>query len=117
MKANELRIGNWLQRLDGTFFQVVSSDFSIIENTPTYLTPKPIPITEEWLLKFGFEKDGNRFSIGDFEIEKQGLKYACALWDESAPHLTTFIGHHRYVHQLQNLYFALTGEEITIEKP
>ena len=55
-----------------------------------------IPLTEEWLLRFGFESknpvlftnsDGDSFYLDDTKI--------------------------KHVHQLQNLYFALTGEELT----
>lgn len=56
MKAQELRIGNWLQRLDDSFFQVTSGDIASIEIIPEWLHPKPIPLTPEILEKCGFEK-------------------------------------------------------------
>ena len=69
---------------------------------------QPIPITEEWLLKFGFELDScskyfERWRKDVVYIEKINGNY-----------------HHDYVavgavHTLQNLYFALTGEEISFE--
>jgi hypothetical protein len=73
-----------------------------------------IPLTEEWLLKFGFtfRKDTGFIgwysqpvfgeSIRVFLIENGYFKFHSA---------TTVI---KYVHQLQNLYFALTNEELTI---
>ena len=71
---------------------------------------EPIPLTEEWLLKFGFEKPKNR----DCYIKKrlQGWKQMAYLIEED-----TLIAHWipcklEHVHQLQNLYFALTGEEL-----
>ena len=65
----------------------------------------PIRITEEWLLKFGFEKKG------DFWFVKSGIKIE---------NRNNGFSYFRYlseikilsVHQLQNLYFALTGEEL-----
>lgn len=82
---------------------------------------KPIPLTEEWLLKMGFEKridrKYERFSVGKFELEYyshsddviDGFYFYCEhvkSGDVKIPH----------IHQLQNLYFAITGEELTIKK-
>ena len=84
---------------------------------------EPIALTEEWLLKFGFEKDEyqpNLYKLGCFEIV-----YACA-WNKKTPQYHIAYDSERdiyknpiwegfdCVHQLQNLYFALTGEEIEI---
>jgi hypothetical protein len=117
MEAKELRIGNYVQPfIDGCETTlVIPNDF---KNT-TYL--RPIPLTEDWLLRFGFEeKDSrkNRFiNRADFELEFQGDKVAYCVWGgEDAPHLTQFFGHCKYVHQLQNLYFALTNEELIIKQ-
>ena len=124
MKVTELRINNWVQfKHTETPVRVILGDFVMAreykdERLDDY---EPIPLTEEWLVKFGFEKKQNKFDNRwdneyGFEIEVQGDKYAYCVWDESAPHLTTFLGHCKYVHQLQNLYFALTGEELTLNK-
>ena len=72
---------------------------------------KTIPITEELLLKFGFEL----FYLDtphQYGYQKNCIKLVC---DKSkglneisvidSPHI-------KYVHQLQNLYLALTGEEL-----
>lgn len=76
---------------------------------------EPIQISEEWLLKLGFEKSFKNdywFSIrigdkrllvsilGNIEIEK---------WDKT---MIGFLSVCEYVHQLQNLFFSLTGEEL-----
>ena len=68
----------------------------------------PIPITEEWLLKFGFEKQtdvcGFKWHKGNFYILQVGKNsFYC---DYS---LVFAID---YIHQLQNLYFALTQKEL-----
>lgn len=82
-----------------------------------------ILLTEEWLKEFGFEIkyidektnskiwcniEGNR--IIDIYYEKQMLSYAFMInrVQYSAPI--------NYVHQLQNLYFALTLKELTLLK-
>jgi hypothetical protein len=73
---------------------------------------EPIPLTEEWLLKFGFEEwDKNAWQKGfDLSIHKIDSIF----WYNNNG-INVLI---KYVHQLQNLCFALTGEELTlIEKP
>lgn len=70
----------------------------------------PIPITEEWLMKAGFVKDGEGdYCKGDF----------CFRWQFNALTLLLDTGHIKppliHLHQLQNLYFALTGQELNIE--
>jgi len=84
---------------------------------------KPIPLTEEWLLKFGFGP--SPFCVhGDFQkgyilvrkvnngdFKNKDLQWTCELNTE-----TDWVDLVKmpYVHQLQNLFFALTGEELTI---
>lgn len=100
----------------------------------------PIPLTEEWLLKFGFKYQDRDVSHGNGHIERfyisshfgehwefwlelqlnnNWLKtfFVWLMWNigggRDFVHLP--YGHKlEYVHQLQNLYFALTGEELTI---
>ena len=129
MEAKELRIGNYVKdHLDRVqkVSETRSDAYICYLSNGTKLkyklnTTKPIPLTEDWLLKFGFEEKcsiKNRFiNRADFELEFQGDKVAYCVWGgEDAPHLTQFFGHCKYVHQLQNLYFALTGEELTIKQ-
>lgn len=75
---------------------------------------KPLSLTEEWLLKFGFNKDGASYfhdKISYIQIDA----YVCngnfgyCLDDERGIYLEII-----YVHQIQNLYFALTGEELKL---
>ena len=114
MEANELRIGNWLK------MQGVDKPYQvfIIDTTETKILTKstPIPLTEEWLVSFGFEiKTGglsynkNKLSIylGDTILSgDEGRTYfnSWAILEHSPKH----------VHQLQNLYYALTGEELVL---
>lgn len=99
MKANELRIGNWIEayfqhiRVSQTTFTKQIEDF------------KPIPLTKEWLIRFGFEEYGNGWHNGLIWY----VNNKC--WFGKSP----IIENIKYVHQLQNLYFALTGEELTIK--
>lgn len=116
---NELRIGNWLQRLDGSRFQVEAKDFELIDNTNDFLKPKRIELSPEILEKAGFV----------WSIYHQAYHYGDMAFSEffdlnecypNGYQLSTFkksliIGNSIfYLHQLQNLYFALTGQELTI---
>ena len=74
---------------------------------------KPIPLTEEWLLKFGFiPLDGLNWCLGKIKVWSgaTGIYHQFTTPDDIDDVLL------KYVHQLQNLYFALRGEELTIEK-
>jgi len=127
MKANELRVGNYLnfedepmkfEREDFNYEFVLSSQW------------EPIPLNEEWLLKFGFEKINIVYDSGrDYGVEYK-LKteefilvysddfslgiFANNEYDELGmdPDIDLF----KYVHQLQNLYFALSGKELEIKE-
>ncbi len=119
MKANELRIGNYVQGVRigkvkcifSTHFQV--EDFRcIVLGNSIQEKFKPIPLTEEWLLKFGFVKKIDIYEIENFRYTIQQVDN-CDLWffcdGESV--LTSL----QHVHQFQNLYFALTNNELTIK--
>jgi len=73
---------------------------------------EPIKLTEEWLLNFGFYKHNNAWKIG-----KQNLypNFNFSIWKDMSVNSAEFPVKLQYVHQLQNLYFALKGEELTIK--
>lgn len=138
MKNTDLRIGNYVNvpikeqcpfRIDA--FEYCSEQFikvaQEIEISGTQVHPltwyggdlEPIPLTEEWLLKFGFEKNFNNFyeklinkDEDDF-IGKLTDYFFAYYIDKKDNYPLIYI---KYVHQLQNLYFALTGEELTIKE-
>jgi hypothetical protein len=118
-RANELRIGNYLSGKQGhvTVTEIRENNMvKIHNNTSSFYVGtclEPIPLTEEWLLKFGFAQINNRFTLENFRfhIEKP-CNYHGFLFCENHIVITDKIKH---VHQLQNLYFALTGEELTIK--
>ncbi len=103
MKANELRIGNWVNYCNGKRIL----DAQLFLQLLKYTTPfDPIPLSEEWLLKFGIEKmnDGNYWNK-KLCIRKDRNEFY-ALYEQGRIYI-------QHVHQLQNLHFALTGEELT----
>ena len=103
MKANELRIGNWVLNKNGRHIQINRDMFGIV------LILKSIPLTPEVLEKCGFESNPyqDRYELKDLHFEYCGVRNI--IWSEKYPHI-------QYLHQLQNLHFALTGEEL-IYKP
>lgn len=125
MQAKELRIGNLVedeykrvQTIAGIEidpFSEYSIDF-VGESWAHISKVFPIPLTEEWLIKFGFEisRTGfarkNDFQIGNITIE-ENYQYEYANGSIGKWILKDV----KYVHQLQNLYFALTGEELTLK--
>jgi len=105
MKANELRIGNWVSNGD-RYYKITAA--AILHLTQGDLDCYPIPINAEWLLKFGFEKALNGWWCPDEVVSyKEGY----------AGFGTNTYTQIKHVHQLQNLYFALTGKELEIKQP
>ncbi len=115
MKATELRIGNWVYPSVG---DVSAEQVTEIKSHDTIYCATErmqlIPLTEEWLERFGFENmpDSKTFTKNAFiyDLETESLYHD----DESLVHSESITLH--YVHQLQNLYFALTGEELIVKE-
>ncbi|MCT3817806.1 hypothetical protein HZQ56_17860 [Elizabethkingia anophelis] len=109
MEAKQLRIGNYVNH--NGFVPVTIDAVDIIHCQQHPEAYKPIELTEEWLLKLGFIK--SKFSSNCFKITN-GYKFDFAggevLYLDSIR-----LEHIKYVHQLQNLHFALGGEELTIK--
>lgn len=115
MKSNELRIGNYYLSFGVDLKQVetLHKDKILIDFTP-------IPLTEEWLLKFGFIHsklfDCDLFtSSWNFHISVLSGEYQLN-YKESAKSQWIPLIKIKHVHTLQNLYFALTNEELTLKK-
>ena len=102
MKASELRIGNSIMQ-DGDFVFVTWWRLELMEKNK--LEYKPIPLTEEWLFKFGFEKAYETcYQYKDFILNDKFIMMDIDITIQL-----------KYVHQLQNLYHSLTDEELTIK--
>ena len=131
MKASELRIGNYLivpgidrivqvRLVCLSHFSCVDKDGIVLEES-VRINYQPIPLTQELLLKFGFGK------IDDFDVYSNIWRingFMVSFGDYINIHLDWAddeVGFHSimcyeelFVHQLQNLYFALTGEELIL---
>ena len=120
MKTTELRIGNLVsyKNEDIVVVDAVSKDFILTHGQFKISTPniEPIPLTEQWLLDFGFKVKRDFYEKGKLSISSANLKdyypngrvyYNSWAIVESQP---------KYVHQLQNLYFALAQEELILKE-
>lgn len=123
IQANELRIGNLIYINEvarevsaiepyGVTFQYI--DVHVDTGYAGFENITPITITEEWLLKAGFEY----LDYGYFKRHTESqtnldwnLETGLYLVNDNGEELKEF-DHIQYVHQLQNLYFALTGKEL-----
>ena len=119
MKSNDLRIGNLIDTHcigKETPYKIGVLDFA----NKTCERWTGIPLTKEWLLKLGAKKTqicGYWISVANLKAELHFETF-----DNTDEIVTTLISQScelildriRFVHQLQNLYFCLTGEELTI---
>ena len=109
MKANELRIGNLV--IDGHDIEEVNYRMikMLVEKEAEF---DPIPLTEEWLLKVGAkELNAKRDVLKEFVLKTVRIEMSNSgnfYYKNSKLILES-------VHQLQNLYFALTGKELTFK--
>jgi len=127
---NDLRVGNWVDWQIGTYQKSTHKVAFRLENSVQMvrLSPdlEPIPLTEGWLAQFAFVKKSTTdyqktvarkdYTVrvdtarkGDF-ILSIVAKTADRVQEPIFPPL-------RYVHQLQNWYFALTSQELSLESP
>lgn len=125
MTTNELRIGNYVMN------EPTIDDWEVIIVKPgtiiqCEISPDsyvPIQLTEEWLLKFGYIKFELNQIYDEWFLNFDGvLKYKILQSSFNLKEVKEFVMPNsdkpiniKYVHQLQNLYFALTGEELTLK--
>ena len=110
MKANELRIGNYVLQ-DDEFISGITSN-SIHKFDLELIKLEPIPITSEWCEKFGYYDVNAPINF----IKDEMTIDAHTLWNCNGMFIDDKNGVYvKYVHQLQNLYFALYQKELTIK--
>jgi hypothetical protein len=125
MEAKELMVGNYIERekyLVNTYDKEKFNQIEVGHNDICACTIapkkfKPISLTEEWLLKFGFRNSNIRggwyvilnndlILVIDMDTNKAYLR-------DNENTLLRIVNH---IHTLQNLHFSLTGKELTIKK-
>lgn len=119
MKPNSLRIGNYVYDRGGKILKIdywerpgmvaqnmVIEGITVHPMTEEVKYLKPIPLTEDWLIKFNIKKmPESEYTINTYNLA--GFK----LWMKDGKFLFNDQISIEYVHQIQNLYFALTSEE------
>lgn len=117
IQANELRIGNviYLQNKPikvniDTLNRILNPEYS--ENIKFKDQYKPIELTSDIISKthFYYDSDSESFQISDctlklYDYDDEG--FMCVIFGNESHFI-------KYLHQLQNLYFALTGQELEI---
>lgn len=137
MEARELRIGNWVnfwkRDYHGQVTGVLNGGAYIdngkeISGCLSLFQFKPIALTEEWLEKVkGISKTDKGWAIEVYDIAYHFqykdwddtyhayIEYTDSPFPEDNDKLYPFGKGIKYVHQLQNLYFALTNDELSLE--
>lgn len=129
IKANELRLDNWVFELGVDYIHEhpvpdhedktpVMVDLIVMNNIinhdgttrmPCY---DPIPITPEILEKAGFVRESGAYII---QLDDSGNHLSFVKNDNGFVCLSHMLNNVlKYLHQLQNLYFALCGSELNI---
>jgi len=138
MNAKELRIGNYVNLEDKGLYKIDCGHD--IDEIDSFQLGDPycsgVPITEEWLLKFGYEYWGlvkeNEFEIykryvlynflgtSNHELHLIDSNYGGVLYSEYVTSIDGFDrqynGRMEFVHDLQNAVYKETGKELTINK-
>ncbi|WNH10025.1 hypothetical protein [Thalassobellus suaedae] len=118
MNYKEIRIGNLVQDEQNEIITVnhiektgINANFSWGDSSALEYDMdkiKPISLNEGWLIKFGFKKNGNEWmGVICLEENKTELYYSGGEGVKLSEDI-------KYIHQLQNLVFALTYKELTV---
>ena len=140
MKSEELRIGNIIKQ--GRIISFYESGVHVgFGATYSFNNIEPIPLTEDWLLRFGFQDDNKEerekykhFPTNFLRKNVTPLSRYFWVYRENDPLLAkrkdirgieqgefqvwanqSYCMSVQYVHELQNLYFALTKQELTLK--
>jgi hypothetical protein len=123
LKANEIRLGNQLMLNDTIVTFDASHWYQIGECTLFLEDFKPIPITEDILLKIGFTKESDYrfFKYFNYGTREDWDKIYCDTQNidleqciDGEIRKVFYNDNGCFLHQLQNLYFSITNEELTI---
>ncbi len=125
VSASDLRIGNMVFIDNDTIISIDGISEDELHSLNGYDHPsrfKPIPISEEILLHVGFDKKLNGkvipYDINDiYRIYSDKNIYEFWVLDADYEEIAYCkLCKITYLHQLQNLYFALTGTELDTSK-
>ena len=125
MKSQELRIGNYVfsketqkhqmivgVTLENPFIDAITFDYT------TYNEIEPIPLTEQWLIDFGLSgrlgEVSDTYHIGINPVTHDWLFDIVWIHGTDYPFYRNGQFMIKHVHQIQNLYFAITGQELQL---
>ena len=125
LKAGELRIGNWVVPPE-TPFEPVQVTLDVLVYYGDDLIP--VLLTEEWLERFGFEFKEEFSVFNDWHYPYYAKEGVVILFNKTSEDNICYKGGYaemregnyhavttrwiHHIHQLQNLYHALTGKEL-----
>ena len=113
LTAKSLRIGNLVNDMGSIPYQIQAIDIVYLQSSENKgkinLDFNPIPLTPEWLERMGFARGeiNSWYNLGlFFSMNIQDNKF----------YFDSMVLPIKYVHQLQNLYFAIKNTELEIEQ-
>ena len=111
IQGKELRIGNWIRHDEDKHLKVLAEDIEICSRSPELYSG--MSLTEEILKKAGFKKSKKELRPGliTYTYKDLVLRHESTVWRFVYKSVLREI---EYLHQLQNLYFALTRKELEI---
>ncbi len=130
MNANELRIGNYVSTPTQEFFRIDEIEYLSVKNgkfgqvidifkhpLTWYIKDlTPIPLTEKLLVDYlGYEPS----AFTGLYYDKEGIIDIKVSWDNkfTVYYKNCEVREVEFLHDLQNLAFALTKEELKINEP
>lgn len=116
INPKELRIGNYvIDKGDGNLYQIPSGSSINLSSEM-----EAIELTEEWIVKLGIEKDDVGYKIENDNFIFKLLFYDCwnIMYNEKEGYggSECLIRAFPYVHELQNIFYTLSGQELTIKE-
>lgn len=119
MKKFELRVGNLIYNKQGNTMYVNPNHLIMLVYGIEDLF-KPIPLTEKWLLEFGFIRHHDDYANSVIYIknvlDNTEFEWGVYPFELGSGFVINNSQKLKYVHQLQNLYFALTNEELVVKE-
>ena len=114
MNANELMIGNYFIGYSNNFQQWELASFVwLFEGIEVdEIIRGFVPLNQDWLLKFGFEMYEFDNKANQFRFKERLIVYRDGFLYDYGTSVKL-----EYVHQLQNLYFSLTGNHLQLVAP
>lgn len=123
INIQELRVNNWVSKIENTDINsCIQLGYTQIGYLFTYTAISgisykfhPIPLTSEWLESAGFKETVQGVYVnGKYDIERltaDSEEWEFCIYENQTG--TTI----KYVHQLQNLFFCLSGKELEFPQP